>query len=347
MSSRRGIYCLIILAVATAVVTTGCRVVRTVDAVWPTADSERSVPKPSGPPRWPLTGIDAPSEEAIGVRPVSVKIENSAASRPQTGLDMADLVYETVTEGGITRFNVIFQSQEPPAVGPVRSARASDLYIVPQYDALFAHCGGPPALMKEIKSQIPGDMDQFFNPGPYYRSTEKPAPHNLFLDIAKLRLSAKEKRGLSITGAVRPLVFERTSRPSTPTITAITVPFAPDNKAEWVFDPVSRSYARSVNGKAHLDSRSKKQYTARNVVVMWARTKTFNNGGVGKDTLEIVLTGTGRVSVFREGQRYDGSWTADVGAPPLFKAQDGTAIKLSTGNTWFQVIANDQNIVMK
>jgi hypothetical protein len=102
-----------------------------------------------------------------------------------------------------------------------------------------------------------------------------------------------------------------------------------------------------VNGKPHLDKKSGAQYTARNVVVMWTRIDKYNNRGIGKETLEIVLKGTGRVSVFREGQRYDGTWTADASAPPLFKAQDGTVIKLSTGNTWFQVIANDQNIVMK
>jgi hypothetical protein len=218
---------------------------------------------------------------------------------------------------------------------------------VPQYDALFAHCGGPGAVMTEIKSKIPGDMDQFFNPAPYYRSKEKPAPHNLFLEIAKLRVAAKAKRGLATTATVRPFVFERTSRPSTPTITAITVPFAPDNRAEWAFDAASRTYKRSVNGKPHLDKKSGAQYTARNVVVMWTRIDKYNNRGIGKETLEIVLKGTGRVSVFREGQRYDGTWTADASAPPLFKAQDGTVIKLSTGNTWFQVIANDQNIVMK
>jgi hypothetical protein len=346
MSSRRAVAYVIVLALTAAGIS-GCRAARTVDAVWPAADSERSVPKPAGPPRWPLTGLDAPSEEAIGVRPVSVKIENSAASRPQTGIDMADLVYESVTEGGITRFNCIFQSQEPPVVGPVRSARASDVYIVPQYDALFAHCGGPGALMPELREKIPGDMDQFFNPGPYFRSKDKPAPHNLMLEIAKLRVAAKEKRNLSITGTVRPMIFERTSRPTTPTITSITVPFAVGNKAQWAFDAASRTYLRSVNGKAHLDRVSGRQYSARNVVVMWARIGQYDNRGIGKKTLEIVLNGTGRASVFREGQRYDGTWTAGVGAPPLFKAQNGAVIKLSTGNTWFQVIANDQNIVMQ
>jgi hypothetical protein len=67
----------------------------------------------------------------------------------------------------------------------------------------------------------------------------------------------------------------------------------------------------------------------------------------GSSSLEIVLKGTGRASVFRDGQRFDGAWTAGADAPPLFKAEDGSTIKLSPGNTWFQVIANSQNIVLQ
>ena len=90
-------------------------------ANWPEADTERTVAKPAEPPRWPLTGLEAPSAEAITQRVVSVKIENSAEARPQTNLQLADVVYESVTEGGITRFNAIFHSQAPEVVGPVRS----------------------------------------------------------------------------------------------------------------------------------------------------------------------------------------------------------------------------------
>jgi hypothetical protein len=72
--------------------------------------------------------------------------------RPQTGLDMADIVYESLTEGGITRFNALFHSQTPPEVGPVRSARMSDTQLVPQYSALFAHSGANAGVLSAIRS---------------------------------------------------------------------------------------------------------------------------------------------------------------------------------------------------
>jgi hypothetical protein len=117
----------------------GCTAPKVIESLWPAAASERSVPRPPGTIRWPLTGLPAPSAEAITVRVVSVKIENSPAARPQTGLDMADVVYEMISEGGITRFHALFQSQVPKVVGPVRSCRPPDLYLVPQYNSLLAH----------------------------------------------------------------------------------------------------------------------------------------------------------------------------------------------------------------
>jgi len=108
---------------------------------WPGATGERPAPKPAEPLVWPLTGLTAPSSEAISSRVVSVKIENSREARPQAALQSADVVYESVTEGGITRFNALFHSQAPTTVGPVRSARLSDTDIVPQYKALFCFSG--------------------------------------------------------------------------------------------------------------------------------------------------------------------------------------------------------------
>ena len=90
-------------------------------SAWPTASAERVVPKPPTPPRWPLTGLPHRAPRPTKRRALSIKIENSDAARPQTGLQSADVVYEEVTEGGITRFNAIFQSKLPKVVGPVRS----------------------------------------------------------------------------------------------------------------------------------------------------------------------------------------------------------------------------------
>jgi hypothetical protein len=144
--TRRILTIVLVLALL-AVGATACkRKAGDVVSNWPDAKSERSTDKPVEPPRWPLTGLDAPSADAILQRVVSVKIENSPEARPQTNIQLADVVYESVTEGGITRFNCIFHSQAPDLIGPVRSARLSDLYVVPQYHAVFAFSGASPTV---------------------------------------------------------------------------------------------------------------------------------------------------------------------------------------------------------
>jgi hypothetical protein len=326
----------------------GCKAPLVIDSVWPKAVSERAVPQPVGPPRWPLTGLDAPSADAVAVRVVSVKIENSPPARPQSGLDQADIVYETVTEGGITRFNALFQSKSPKVVGPVRSARPSDLYLVPQYHALFAHCGGESGIQVALANRSKfEDLDQFFNPAPYWRSRDRAAPHNLYTDIARLRAEA-DKKGFAASKEIKGLAFVRNAAVATPTVTVLTVPFAPGNKVAWRWDTASKTYLRSINGKAHIDKVSRKQYRARNLVVMWTQVNPRSHrDAAGSPTVEIVMAGSGRVSVFRDGQRFDGTWEAGGSAPPVFRAANGQAIKLSPGVTWFQVIENSQNIYMK
>jgi hypothetical protein len=342
------------VAVATALIAallslSGCQAPKVIESVWPKAVSERAIPKPAGPPRWPLTGLAAPSLEAARLRVVSVKIENSSPARPQSGLDLADVVYETVTEGGITRFNALYQSRAPKVVGPVRSARASDFYVVPQYHALFAHVGGESNVMKVFADRKKySDMDQFFNPSSYWRDHDRSAPHNMYVDVPRLRGDAVRSRKFAATLEIKGLAFSRASAAATPTITQVTVPFAPDNKVVWRYDRKSGTYLRAINGKAHVDKLSRKQYRAANVVVVWAQVRGRSHRDVaGSAAVEIVLAGTGRVSVFRNGQRYDGTWEAGLDAPPTFRAANGQSIRLAPGNTWFQVIANDQNIVMR
>jgi hypothetical protein len=329
---------LIVLALAAA----GCAP-KTIVSAWPPASTERTVASSNGTPTWPLTGLSAPSAAARLIRVVSVKIENAPAARPQSGLDQADVVYETLTEGGITRFNALFQSHTPKTAGPVRSARPSDFAVVPQYHALFAHVGGDSLVRKELANHtVYDDMDQFFDPGPYVRVPGRPAPHNVYVDLTKLRAAAV-KRGYVATEAITGLAFAGSVAEATPTVTLLTVPFSSSNRVTWRYDAASRMYARAVNGKPHVDKLSGKQYKARNIVVLWARTSSFGTNGVLR---EITLTGTGRASVFLSGVRYDGTWTASADAPPLLRGPDGRVIRLDPGNTWFEVIGNELDILM-
>jgi hypothetical protein len=347
MPRPRTIACSLAVLLAIAVLG-GCSAPKTIQVAWPVATSERVVPRPAGSIRWPLTGLPAPSTDAILARVVSVKIENSPAARPQTGLDKADIVYETITEGGITRFNALFQSQIPPTAGPVRSARPSDFYIVPQYLALFAHAGGDAAVRAELKNRsLFDDMDQFLNPSPYTRIKGRVAPHNLYVNIAALRVAAVQNRGYEATATVAGPAFAASSATPTPTVSVITVPFSSSNTVTWKFDPTGDVYGRSINGKAHMDAVTKRQYTARNVVVLWALTKKYTAAGAASPVLDIQLTGTGRATVFRDGTRFDGTWQASATSPPVLRDGSGQVITLGQGNTWFQVISNDLNISMK
>ncbi|HEY5549335.1 MAG TPA: DUF3048 domain-containing protein [Coriobacteriia bacterium] len=346
MRPRIAIIVLAVAVTAIAASLTGCSAAKTIEALWPAASTERTVLKPAGSPHWPLTGLDAPSADATLIRVVSVKIENSPAARPQTGLDKADIVYEMISEGGITRFHALFQSQVPKVVGPVRSCRPPDLFLVPQYHSLLAHVGGPKRVRTALadKSRY-NDMDQFFNPASYWRASTRPAPHNMYLDITKLRGFATSKRGYAATETITGLQFARASALATPVVTQLSVPVSSSNKVQWNYDPASHLYARSINGKAHTDAVTGKQLKARNVVVLWVQIKPYP--GDKKGVVEITLGGSGRASVFYGGQRLDGTWEAGADSPPKLKTADGKPIKLDPGNTWFQVIGSDQSISMK
>jgi hypothetical protein len=192
-------------------------------------------PKPPEPPRWPYTGKKAPNEASLHKRPLSVKIENSDAARPQSGLNRADVVYETIAEGGITRFNCIFQGDVPKTVGPVRSARLSDLYIVPQYDALFFFSGAHRTVENEVnQAGLPNLSQDAGVMAPYSRSRARSAPHNLYLDTAEAYRTAK-KRGYKVTANLEPLQFLSASRETTVEVSEIFVPFSYYNKVRWVY----------------------------------------------------------------------------------------------------------------
>ncbi len=326
----------------------GCRAAVEVTSPWPVAEGERVVPKPPVPPRWPLTGLDAPSEPAVLRRVVSVKIENSPAARPQSGLAAADVVYESLAEGGITRFNALFHSQAPSSAGPVRSARLSDLHIVPQYGALFVFSGASGSVNSRIRAAgLPNlSQDAGVSKG-YTRVRNRRAPHNLYIDVAVAREVGVE-RGHDAERPIRALAFDRSVLPTMTQVVGISVPFSPASRASWAWDAPSRTYLRSDNGKPSTDAVTGARLAARNVVVMWAKTTEVEKRDVtGSPTLDISLSGTGRVTVFRDGLRFDGMWIAEKGAPPQFKAEDGTAIKLRPGNTWVQVIPTTANIAME
>ena len=290
---------------------------------------------------YPLTGLPAPDEASRLRRPLSVKIENTPEARPQMGISRADVVYETLTEGGITRFNCIFQSTIPAEVGPVRSARNSDISIVPQYDALFFYSGANSVVNSQIRA---ANLANMASANIYYRVNYRPAPHNLYLHLSEA-YTAATGRGLSVTvEKAHELQFLDEAPSVTPDSRTITVPFSRSFTARWEWNDANQVYYRYM-GSQTIDVDGDRAIAAKNVVVLWASYIPLPNVLQGQ-TFALDMNGSGRASLFIAGKRFDGTWISDGTNPPHFVDAQGNAIKLAPGQTWFQVLNTDQDITV-
>src|SRR5204863_7261555 len=149
---------------------------------------------PSTTPRWPLPSTTAPDGDAIRTRPLVIKVANDPAARPQSGMSQADLILEIPVEGGITRYALVFQSQDPSKVGPVRSARQSDLNYLPALHAILAHVGASESVTQMVRDAAKSgafiDIDEFQHADAFERVAGKVAPYNAYTSGSKIRDAA-------------------------------------------------------------------------------------------------------------------------------------------------------------
>jgi len=278
----------------------------------------------------PLTG--APGDPAALDRcVVTVKIDNTQAARPQSGLDVADVVYEEVVEGGITRLAAMFNGRAPDRVGPVRSVRKTDQSLVRPVGGVFAYSGGAPYAVASIATAPVVRLDETAAGDLMLRDGARQAPHNLYARVDAMYGRCGPK-------VPPPPLFAYRPRGVTPTrgvpVTSAVVGFRSGFAVTWTWDPGRRAFARSIFG-APDSVESGTPITPRNVVVMWARYTGGTASGFGA---EAELTGTGRLLVLTGGRRIEGSWTRpDPDRPARLLDANGSEILLSRGQTWVEL----------
>jgi len=304
-------------------------------------------PEPE-PVAWlPLTGEGLFDEDdpRLSLRPLSVKIENTTPSRPSMGLTYADVVYETITEGGITRFNAIFHSQIPDEAGSIRSGRNSDNTIVPQYDGLFVFSGSNSEVLSQFAVNLPARISEGNAGSSFYRVKQKSAPHNLYFN-PKLGYERFEELGHDIsTDSPKGLAFGEndTDGPGWSGAKEMYVPFSsPEFNVTWKYNEEADAYFRYVGDTAQVDeSDSSRPVRADNVVVLGIP----YYGGGGGGTLALNLNGEGNAILFQSGARIDVTWYTDGSHPPKLRDSSGKDIFFKPGQTWFQVPGEDLSVV--
>lgn len=298
-------------------------------------------PKPPAPARTyyaPLTGQKV-GDEAATTKPITaIMIENSPSARPQSGLKDAEVVYEAIAEGGITRFLALYQQHKPELVGPVRSLRMYYVDWLAPYNAGVAHVGGSAHALKEIRSGAYRDLDQFFNESSYWRASDRRAPHNVYTSFAKLDALTASKNYKQSNPT--PLARATTKKAAQPGATTITVTMSgPLYNSSWQYDAGANSYTRSQGGEPHTD-REKGQISAQVVVVLKMDMNKIMEDGVRED---YKTTGSGDAVVFMNGQAHEVTWAKGGRKAQLtFKDKNGAPFKLARGTTWITAVPANQ-----
>jgi len=300
--------------------------------VAPPKPVKKVVPKPTTVPST-LSGL--PVDPSVNQRPVTaVMIENSTDARPQSGLGQASVVFEAIAEGGITRFLALFQDTAPTDVGPIRSARPYYVQWAMGFDAGYAHVGGSPEALQDIKAWGVHDLDQFANGGSYHRISSRAAPHNVYTAVSTLN-QLETSKGLttsSFTGFTR----KKDAPVKVPTAKTINLSISgPLYNVHYDYDVTTNSYARSEGGAPHIDANTNTQIRPKVVVAL-----VMPYGLEADDHHSSYGTiGSGAAYFFQDGTVTTGQWAkTDNTSQFVFTDSAGQPMKLNAGQTWLTAL---------
>jgi hypothetical protein len=299
--------------------------------------------------RLPLLGTegDVPDRMAL-----AVKIENTQPGRPQAGLREADIVFEEMVEGGLTRLLAVYHSEEPETVGPVRSARSTDLGILSELGRpAFSWSGANPTFAAAVEAADLIDVGFAAVPDAYERSDDRSAPYNLYASPDDLWSAAEDAAGDDADGdddsAIRPhALFDYRQEGEAldgddieDTDGFRTTGGELSTDVAWEWDDEEGLWSRTQDGTAHVDA-DDERITAANVVI---RFTPYRDSGV-RDSVGAVVpeadaVGQGEVLLLSDGKLQRGRWTKSADAEPTqYLDAAGAPLRLTPGQTWIEVL---------
>lgn len=289
---------------------------------------------------YPFTGETG--GETVDGRPILATISNIPAARPQSGLADADIVYEFLAEGQITRFAALFQSKIPGQIGPIRSARDYFVRLAEGMDAFYISHGYSPDAKKLLDERVVDHINGINHDGTLFeRSASRRAPHNSYISKEHIE-EAFTLRNASEKITARPsFSFLNPAESDKIGDIASTVQVAysrdPDFISTYQYNPEANRYYRSVNGIDTVDTLNEKRIELANIIVMEMDHQTVDQQG----RLAIDLESGGRAMLFHEGIAKTIEWQNRDGF--LMPMEQGVPVKLTTGKTWIHIVPSLSN----
>ncbi len=289
----------------------------------------------------PLRGTSVPVG-SLQSPALSVKVDNHEAARPQLALERADIVFEELVEGGLTRYIAVWQSDVPELVGPVRSIRPMDPDIIAPFGGIVAYSGGQQRFMDMMQAtDVVNAVFDTDTTGLFTRSSDREAPHNVILEA-----SALVARNATVPPSSQQFAYSATVQGSsaavdgTP-ISAINSSFSTARWPGWTWDGAGAAYLRSQEGAPDLDATGA-QLRATNVLVL----RVAIDGTYG-EVPTTTMVDSGEAWVSTGGKSVHAVWSkADQAAPIRLVDDYGVTIRLAAGNTWIELVPSERGTVV-
>jgi len=267
---------------------------------------------------------------------LAVKIDDTNAAHPQVGLSSADVIYIEQVEGGLTRLAAIFTDKIPDLIGPVRSARISDIEILEQYGRVgFAYSGAQSKMRPVLAAANLENMSAERNPPSIYQSDKtRYAPTNMMVDAKALLKKTIEDEGKKID-TVKSIgwQFGKGSELAKPLASAeVKWPAA---KYGMTWSKSEKRWLLTFNGKPNLDSNGRQLGSANFVIQKVAITDSIYGDKFGGVTPMSNTVGSGTGYLLRDGKIVSIKWerpSAQVGT--IWTLADGTVANFADGQVW-------------
>lgn len=283
--------------------------------------------------------------------PIGVMIENLASTevRPQWGLSKASIVYETLAEGGITRFLAVYVDTDAPKIGPIRSARPYYVDFAAENDSLYVHAGGSPEGLAAARKLGSNDVNALSGGGYFLRGAGR-APHNLYTSGELLARYMRDKKLEEEVPSSERWTFADDpaleARPKDEDAKALVIDWSSGSSYDvrYVYDRTSNSYKRFHGDVAHNDRNSEEQIAVKNILIQRVPVEGYYSSGKGR--ISLTVTGEGSGFVVKNGEIIAATWKKPTQDARLrFYDAIGVEIPLSRGNTWVEVVPGDRDIL--
>lgn len=289
---------------------------------------------------FPLTGIA--TNGSTDTRAITVMINNHTQARPQSGLQDADLVYEVLAEGEVTRFLAVYQSEFPERVGPVRSARDYYIQLAKGLDAIYINHGYSPDAKELLDNGYIDHLNGLFYDGTLFkRDKSRKAPHNSYIAFDKI-IEGAEKNSFDLKGAPPAFGFltedERASLSGNEGSAFIVKYGSASYDVTYEYSESDQVYKRFTSNEQTIDNDTGEPVLLDNIVVIEAAHKVIDSQG----RRDVDLQSSGKGYLMQKGKWNEIEWISKDHLIILMKNKEEA--RLVPGKTWINIIPDQPGL---